>query len=136
MEGCEQVQKGPFKLKGFAELGMMKQKKKDKDKAMGTSIKNKEERQCESLLKKASHTHGQRAEGSADTCTHSQALGRVQGQLRRAASLPGTCRGSRRRRWSYVWCLCYFLFFSFFWPFLGLLPQHTEVPRLGAESEL
>jgi len=46
MEGCEQVQKGPFKLKGFAELGMMKQKKKDKDKAMGTSIKNKEERQC------------------------------------------------------------------------------------------
>ena len=29
-----------------------------------------------------------------------------------------------------------FFFFLVFFPFLGLLPQHMEVPRLGAELEL
>ena len=29
-----------------------------------------------------------------------------------------------------------FIFYLSFWPFLGLLPQHMEVPRLGVESEL
>ena len=34
--------------------------------------------------------------------------------------------------------LIYFLFFNFFvfLPFLGPLPWHMEVPRLGVESEL
>ena len=31
--------------------------------------------------------------------------------------------------------LFFFVFFVFL-PFLGLLPWHTEVPRLGVESEL
>nr|XP_042128613.1 protein FAM32A-like [Peromyscus maniculatus bairdii] len=89
MEVYKQVQKGPLKLKGVAELGVMK-KKKDKDKAklleaMGTSkkIEEKEEkrhcldkrtpaqvafgkmqekRQMERILKKASKTHKQRVE--------------------------------------------------------------------------
>ena len=30
----------------------------------------------------------------------------------------------------------FFFFFFVFLPFLGLLPQHMEVPRLGVESEL
>ena len=29
----------------------------------------------------------------------------------------------------------YFLFIFVFLPFLGPLPRHTEVPRLGVESE-
>ena len=90
MEACEQVQRGPLKLKGVAELGVTKQKKKKKDKdkarlleAMGTSKKNEEEerrgldkrtpaqaafekrqekRQMERVLKKASRTHKQRGE--------------------------------------------------------------------------
>ena len=35
-------------------------------------------------------------------------------------------------------CLSFFLFFFFFvfLPFLGPLPRHMEVPRLGVESEL
>nr|XP_020745104.1 protein FAM32A [Odocoileus virginianus texanus] len=90
MEAYEQVQRGPLKLKGVAELGVTKRKKqkKDKDKAklleaMGTSKKNEEEkrrgldkrtpaqaafekmqekRQMERILKKASKTHKQRVE--------------------------------------------------------------------------
>ncbi|XP_036054523.1 protein FAM32A-like [Onychomys torridus] len=88
MEAYEQVQKGPLKLKGVTELGMMKWKKKDKDKAtlldaMGTSKKSEEEKrrcldkwtpaqaafekmqekqQMERILKKASKTHQQRVE--------------------------------------------------------------------------
>ena len=33
---------------------------------------------------------------------------------------------------------CFFvcLFVCFFLPFLGLLPRHMDVPRLGVESEL
>ena len=90
MEACEQVQRGPLKLKGVTELGVTKQKKKKKDKdkarlleAMGTSKKNEEEerrgldkrtpaqaafekrqekRQMERVLKKASRTHKQRGE--------------------------------------------------------------------------
>ena len=30
----------------------------------------------------------------------------------------------------------FLLAFFFFWPFLGRLPRHMEVPRLGLESEL
>uniref|UniRef100_A0A8C9A1L3 Protein FAM32A n=1 Tax=Prolemur simus TaxID=1328070 RepID=A0A8C9A1L3_PROSS len=51
MEAYEQVQKGPLKLKGVAELGVTKRKKKKKAKdkaklleAMGTSKKNEEEK--------------------------------------------------------------------------------------------
>ncbi|XP_019497343.1 PREDICTED: protein FAM32A [Hipposideros armiger] len=51
MAAYEQVQKGPLKLKGVAELGVTKRKKKKKDKdnaklleAMGTSKKNEEEK--------------------------------------------------------------------------------------------
>uniref|UniRef100_A0A671DZ63 Uncharacterized protein n=1 Tax=Rhinolophus ferrumequinum TaxID=59479 RepID=A0A671DZ63_RHIFE len=50
MVADEQVQQGPSKLKGIAELGMNKwKKKKDKDKvklleSMGTSKKNEEEK--------------------------------------------------------------------------------------------
>ena len=32
--------------------------------------------------------------------------------------------------------LLFFFFFFVFLPFLGLLPQHMEVPRLGIEWEL
>ncbi|XP_049984400.1 protein FAM32A isoform X2 [Alexandromys fortis] len=54
MEAYEQVQKGPLKLKGVAELGVTKRKKKKKGKdkaklleAMGTSKKSEEEkRRC------------------------------------------------------------------------------------------
>ncbi|XP_008822890.1 protein FAM32A [Nannospalax galili] len=89
MEAYEQVQKGPLKLKGVAEVGVTKRKKKkDRDKAqlleaMGTSKKIEEEkrrcldkrtpaqaafekmqekRQMERILKKASKTHKQRVE--------------------------------------------------------------------------
>ncbi|CAK7310125.1 Protein FAM32A [Vulpes lagopus] len=90
MAAYEQVQKGPLKLKGFAELGVTRRKKKKKDKdkaklleAMGTSKKKEEEkrrgldkrtpaqaafekmqekRQMERILKKASKTHKQRVE--------------------------------------------------------------------------
>ncbi|KAM7328495.1 protein FAM32A isoform X1 [Alexandromys fortis] len=90
MEAYEQVQKGPLKLKGVAELGVTKRKKKKKGKdkaklleAMGTSKKSEEEkrrcldkrtpaqaafekmqekRQMERILKKASKTHKQRVE--------------------------------------------------------------------------
>ena len=31
---------------------------------------------------------------------------------------------------------CFFFFFLVFLPFLGPLPWHMEVPRLGAKSEL
>ncbi|XP_059271101.1 protein FAM32A-like [Mustela nigripes] len=90
MAAYEQVQKGPLKRKGVAELGVTKrkEKKKGKDKAklpeaMGTSKKNEEEkrrgldkrtpaqaafekmqekRQMERILKKASKTHKQRVE--------------------------------------------------------------------------
>ncbi|CAK7310223.1 Protein FAM32A [Vulpes lagopus] len=90
MVAYEQVQKGPLKLKGVAELGVSRQRKKKKDKdkaklleAMGTSKKNKEEKlrgldkrtpaqaafektqekqQMERILKKASKTHEQRVE--------------------------------------------------------------------------
>ncbi|XP_075866881.1 protein FAM32A-like [Microcebus murinus] len=90
MASYEQVQKGPLKLKGVAELGVTKwrKKKKDKDKAklleaMGTSKKNEEEkwrgldkrtpahvafkkiqekRQMKRILKKVSKTHKQRVE--------------------------------------------------------------------------
>ncbi|XP_006864012.1 PREDICTED: protein FAM32A-like [Chrysochloris asiatica] len=87
-QAYEQVQKGPLKLKGVAEVGTTK-RKKDKDKAklleaMGTSKKNEEEKRCgldkktpaqvafqktqktrqmERILSKASKTHKQRAEG-------------------------------------------------------------------------
>ena len=27
-------------------------------------------------------------------------------------------------------------YFILFWPFLGLLPRHIEVPRLGVQTEL
>ncbi|XP_032752027.1 protein FAM32A-like [Rattus rattus] len=89
MEAYEQVQKGPLKLKGVAELGVTKRrKKKDKDKTkmletMGMRKKSEEEkqhcldkrtpaqaafekmqekRQMERILKKASKTHKQRVE--------------------------------------------------------------------------
>ena len=32
--------------------------------------------------------------------------------------------------------LFFFFFFFVFWPFLGPLPRHREVPRLGVHSEL
>ena len=32
--------------------------------------------------------------------------------------------------------IVFFFFFFVFLPFLGPLPQHMEVPRLGVESEL
>ena len=37
-----------------------------------------------------------------------------------------------------VWMgiLSFFFFFLIFLPFLGPLPQHMEVPRLGVQSEL
>ncbi|XP_019500575.1 PREDICTED: protein FAM32A-like [Hipposideros armiger] len=86
MAAYEQVQQGPLKLTGTAELGVTKwKKKKDKHKAkllepMGTSKKNEEEKrhsldkwtpaqlafekmqekqQMERILKKASKTHKQ-----------------------------------------------------------------------------
>ena len=36
----------------------------------------------------------------------------------------------------YIWLLLYYYFFLSFLPFLGPLPRHMEVPRLGAELEL
>uniref|UniRef100_A0A8C5K3X9 Protein FAM32A n=1 Tax=Jaculus jaculus TaxID=51337 RepID=A0A8C5K3X9_JACJA len=88
MEAYKQIQKGPLKLKGVAELGLTKRKKEeDKDKAklleaMGTSKKSEEKRHCldkqtlaqaalekmqekwqmERILKKASKTYKQRVE--------------------------------------------------------------------------
>ena len=90
MEAYEQVQKGPLKLKGVAELRVTKRKKKNKDKdkvklleAMGMSKKEEEEKQrsldkqtpaqaafekvqekqqMERILKKASKTYKQRVE--------------------------------------------------------------------------
>ena len=35
----------------------------------------------------------------------------------------------------FIYLLIYFIFLSFL-PFLGPLPQHMEVPRLGVQSEL
>ena len=35
-----------------------------------------------------------------------------------------------------IYSTCTFFFFLVFLPFLELLPQHMEVPRLGFESEL
>ena len=37
---------------------------------------------------------------------------------------------------SFLFLFFFFFFLSFFSIFLGLLPRHMEVPRLGVESEL
>uniref|UniRef100_A0A8C6ALM7 Protein FAM32A n=1 Tax=Monodon monoceros TaxID=40151 RepID=A0A8C6ALM7_MONMO len=135
MEACEQIQKGPLKLKGVAELSMTKQKKKkDKDEAkrlesMGMSIKNKEKRcglemwtsaqvaleemqQMERILKKASQTHKPRAEDSTETWTHSQSTVTCPESAGKSSfPAPGygvARKGSRRQSWGYVWCLWYF----------------------------
>ena len=39
--------------------------------------------------------------------------------------------------WFWFWFWLFFFFFFFFFPvFLGPLPQHMEIPRLGVDLEL
>ena len=40
------------------------------------------------------------------------------------------------RQHDIIQCLVSFFFFLVFLPFLGLLPQHMEVPRIGVKLEL
>ena len=49
--------------------------------------------------------------------------------------LPSHLAGQSGIYWQVVLFACLFLFFVFLL-FLGLLPQHMDVPRLGVESEL
>ena len=42
----------------------------------------------------------------------------------------------KKMKEAYFFYFWFFLFCFVFLPFLGLLPRHMEVPRLGGESEL